>query len=122
MFINYMGNVVKCLKCKNAIDTGKYRTCDNCREYMRAYHRKHQEQLNQQRKLRHEANKETDKIKWKEYYETNKDNLSAKKKEYRNQNKDKLQEYHKEYNQKNIIVHYAAMMSNFIRKHNTNNP
>ena len=41
---------VKCAKCFKEMEEGKYKTCDKCREYMRANHQKNKEKYNERRR------------------------------------------------------------------------
>ena len=105
-----------CIKCKKTKTIDNFKCCISCREYLREYHYKNREKLNENRKLNHLKNKDYDKIYWKEYQENHREEIRERKQNYIEKNKDKIKAKRQEYQNKTHVCHICNYEIKFYKK------
>ena len=79
----------KCAKCKKGMEESKYKTCDNCREYMRQNHQKNKEKYYEQRRDHYYNHIEEAREYAKNYGREHREEINARRRKHRAENSDK---------------------------------
>ena len=101
----------KCMTCKRKLSVDNfsinpksgelYKSCNDCREYLKSYYEVNKEKIAEKKKSYYEANKEKIGEKIKSYYEANKEKIAEKNKSYYEANKEKIAKRDKSYREIN---------------------
>ena len=83
-------NKIKCAKCFKEMEECKYKTCDKCREYMRANHQNNKEKRNERRRNHYYEHIDEAKEYARKYSKEHREEINARRRQYRAENVDEV--------------------------------